>query len=187
MVWSGLRRHIAEIWKHFGCSVCDGRWRMVWARSKELNLVLLSLPLRHCAMICDLSTTHLFLLKKLVVFRIVSSRSYFRTKIRSNKFCLSAIAKMNEYILLWCRTFCDTSAVESFRYCRRPLHWDKMKPGFEIFFVVRFCRCCSKMYQKVTVYYTRRDLLLLLSVLVASNSILGSLASTAAKAAGASL
>ena len=43
------------------------------------------------------------------------------------------------------------------------------------------------MYQKVTVYYTRRDLLLLLSVLVASNSILGSLASTAAKAAGASL
>ena len=39
----------------------------------DLNLVLLSRPLRHCAMIYDLSTTHLFQLKKLVVFRIVQS------------------------------------------------------------------------------------------------------------------
>ena len=114
--------------------------------------------------------------KKSLSFFVSSSRTWGKSMLRvifapkssqTNLRCL-------RYILLWCRAFCDTSHVESFRSCRRPLQitWHLALKTFLSY---------STMYQQVTVCYTRRAILLLLSVLVASNSILGSLASTAAR------
>ena len=114
--------------------------------------------------------------QKSLSFFVSSSRTWGKSVLgvifapkssRTNLLCL-------RYIFLWCRAFCDTSHVESFRSCRKPLQitWNLALKTFLSY---------STMYQKVTVCYTRRAILLLLSVLVASNSILGSLASTAAR------
>ena len=130
------------------------------------------------------------LVLKNLSFLISSSQTWSKSMLgvifaqkssQTNVVCLQAIAKVNENILFWCWIFCNTPFEESFRSCRRPLQirWNL---ALKFFFVVQSCRCCSKMYQKVTVCYTRRALLLLLSVLVAR-----SLASTAATAARTSL
>ena len=145
--------------------------------------------LRHHLWLVD---THLFytLVLRNLSFLIYSSQTWSKSMLgvifaqkssQTNVVCLQAIAKVNENIFFWSWIFCNTPFEESFRSCRRPLQirWNL---ALKIFFVVQSCRCCSKMYQKVTVCYTRRALLLLLSVLVAR-----SLASTAATAARTSL
>lgn len=191
MASTGLPRHVAEIWNILVTTlamVCgarcghDHRKSWIWFYFPDLWDTAPS------SVTCRRHTCF----KKLAFF-ISSSQTWSKSMLgvilapkssQTNVVCLQAIAKVNENIFFWCWIFCNTPFEESFRSCRRPLQirWNL---ALKIFFVVQSCRCCSKMYQKVTVCYTRRALLLLLSVLVARS--LASTAATAATAARTSL